>query len=79
MGTLSAKTPNNGYLFSAKMTLKDGYLGLAASAAHPRPNNIWVPHPPPPPRDQKSNIIPTFITEYNFDSSFQTKKNYDVC
>ena len=23
--------------------------GLAASAAHPRPNNIWVPPPPPPP------------------------------
>ena len=23
--------------------------GLEASAAHPRPNNIWVPPPPPPP------------------------------
>ena len=28
--------------------------GLAASAAHPRPNNIWVP--PPPPRDLREHV-----------------------
>ena len=47
MGTLFRKTPNNGYPFPPKWPLKMG-TGLAASAAHPRPNNIWVPPPPPP-------------------------------
>ena len=47
MGTLFRQTPNNGYPFPPKWPLKMG-TGLAASAAHPRPNNIWVPPPPPP-------------------------------
>ena len=46
MGTLFRQTPNNGYPFPPKWPLKMG-TGLAASAAHPRPNNIWVPPPPP--------------------------------
>ena len=46
MGTLFRQTPNNGYPFLPKWPLKMG-TGLAASAAHPRPNNIWVPPPPP--------------------------------
>ena len=46
MGTLFRQTPNNGYRFPPKWPLKMG--SLAASAAHPRPNNIWVPPPPPP-------------------------------
>ena len=37
-----------GIPFSAKWPLKIG-IGLAASAAHPRRNQIWVPPPPPPP------------------------------
>ena len=41
------KTPNNGYPFPPKWPLKMG-TGLAASAAHPRRNQIWVPPPPPP-------------------------------
>ena len=66
MGTLFRQTPNNGYPFPPKWPLKMG-TGLAASAAHPRPNNIWVPPPPPPPgihlniiiqhRHQSSNIF----------------------
>ena len=40
------KTPNNGYPFPPKWPLKMG-TGLAASAAHPRRNQIWVPPPPP--------------------------------
>ena len=47
MGTLFRQTPNNGYPFPPKWPLKMG-TGLEASAAHPRPNNIWVPPPPPP-------------------------------
>ena len=46
MGTLFRQTPNNGYPFPPKWPLKMG-TGLEASAAHPRPNNIWVPPPPP--------------------------------
>ena len=38
------KTPNNGYPFPPKWLLKMG-TGLAASAAHPRRNQIWVPPP----------------------------------
>ena len=45
MGTLFRQTPNNGYPFPPKWPLKMG-TGLEASAAHPRPNNIWVPPPP---------------------------------
>ena len=53
MGTLSRQTPNNGYPFPPKWPLKMG-TGLAASAAHPRRNQIWVP--PPPPRGLKDVI-----------------------
>ena len=38
--------------FPPKWPLKMG-TGLAASAAHPRPNNIWVPPPPPRASDIK--------------------------
>ena len=54
MGTLFRQTPNNGYPFPPKWPLKMG-TGLEASAAHPRPNNIWVP--PPPPGDREGSII----------------------
>ena len=46
MGTLFRQTPNNGHPFPPKWPLKMG-TGLEASASHPRPNNIWVPPPPP--------------------------------
>ena len=45
--TLWPSTFNNGYPFPPKWPLKIG-TGLAASAADPRRNQIWVPPPPPP-------------------------------
>ena len=80
MGTLFRQTPNNGYPFPPKWPLKMG-TGLEASAAHPRPNNIWVPPPPrdvparkesftppPPPPQWKSWIRRWRVTRYKDDS-----------
>ena len=70
MGTLFRQTPNNGYPFPPKWPLKMG-TGLEASAAHPRPNNIWVP-PPPPPRAKYlifrcvSRFLAASLHSYNF-------------
>ena len=56
MGTLFRQTPNNGYPFPPKWPLKMG-TGLEASAAHPRPNNIWVP----PPREAVGTTQPSSL------------------
>ena len=66
MGTLFRQTPNNGYPFPPKWPLKMG-TGLEASAAHPRPNNIWVPpskqhlSTPPPPGSGEDGTSAIFI------------------
>ena len=39
----------NGYRFLGKNTLTKTGKGFEAQAAHPRPNQIWVPPPPPDP------------------------------
>ena len=80
MGTIFRQTPNNGYPFPPKWPLKLG-TGLEASAAHPRPNNIWVPPPPPPgeePHDETNDLFvfahghpsqlrqPCFMTKIKF-------------
>ena len=50
-------------------SLKMG-TGLAASAAHPRRNQIWVPPPPPPPGSSRN-----FLLRYAPDCTFWNKKN----
>ena len=60
MGTLFRQTPNNGYPFPPKWPLKMG-TGLAASAAHPRRNQIWVP-PPPPPGELLFSVLQTHLS-----------------
>ena len=46
MGTLFRQTPNNGYPFSAKMTLKDGYGFGGFSRAPPSKQHLSTPPPP---------------------------------
>ena len=53
MGTLFRKWP-----------LKMG-TGLAASAAHPRWNQIWVP-PPPPPRPRGKTIYSSYLKRHKY-------------
>ena len=72
MGTLFCQTPNNGYPFPPKWPLKMG-TGLAASAAHPRPNNIWVPPPPPGVSHKHPSKRPNSNVQSN------TNWKYEVC
>ena len=58
MGTLFRQTPNNGYPFSAKMTLKDGYGFGGFSRAPPVQTTSEHPPPPPPPRASKDLFEP---------------------
>ena len=47
MGTLFRQTPNNGYPFPPKMTLKDGYGFGGFSRAPPSKQHLSTPPPPP--------------------------------